>query len=92
MSKHYKDDIGTVIKVNTKNDIGDATKVSLLVKKPSGQTFTDYGIRYVVLAGDFNEVGVHCLQSYIETSAGNWKGDLVQFRIYDDFDSKCCGD
>ncbi len=104
ISKHYQNEIGTVIIVNTGGDISSAN-VSLKVKKPSGAivewigtvtdvvrgsvTFTDYGIRYVVIAGDFNEAGIYCLQAFIDDIAGEWPGNNVRFRIFEPFDGGC---
>lgn len=104
-SKHYIDEVGTVVLINTGGDISDADTVSLDIKKPSGAivewvgtvadiirdgiTYENYGIRYVILAGDFNEAGIYKLQSLIDGIPGNWPGNTANFRIYARFDEDC---
>ena len=87
-SRYYQGDVGTVILVDTCNDITTATKVSLKVKKPDG-TLTEWVgtvsgttvIRYVVQVDDFSQVGYYRVQSYVEMPGGIWRGDTATFRV-----------
>lgn len=90
MSRVFKDDIGTKIRLNADVDISDATKLEIHYKKPSGTTGiwtalpedTYYGY-YITTSGDLDENGVWDLQLYVEV--GPWKGhgEVDTFTVYE---------
>lgn len=98
-AKYYVNDFGYPIIVDTGQDLSTATVLSLLVKKPSGETLTwagelgpanaygDYkSISYTVQEGDIDEDGTWSLQAFVEfDSSFQIKGRTVTFRIYPEF-------
>ena len=93
MSKHYINEIGAVIIVDTNMNLSRATKVLLQIKKPLGTTINWTGsvynktfIRYVVKRGDLNEAGRYLLQAYVEMPGYSGRGDSTDFTIYNVFE------
>ena len=92
MGKIYKGDIGTVLIVDVKTDISDATKLSLKVLDPDGISREWAGtlegttkIRYVVVEGDLNKVGIYKVQPYIERPGWTGRGETVEFFVNEVF-------
>jgi hypothetical protein len=88
MSDHFVGDIGTVITVDTGNDLTAATTTDLKVRKPSGATTTwtgavvnDNYISYTTVEDDFDEAGTYRLQSYVVSPSGTWFGDTATFTV-----------
>ena len=94
MSKVYKGNIGTIIKINIDRDITTATVKTLFYKKPSGTTGswapvisgTSYLEYETTAVGDLNEIGTWEVQPYLEI--GGFKGfaETVSFTVYDEFE------
>jgi hypothetical protein len=91
-TKYYVGDIGTEIIVDTCSDISTATLVSLKVKKPDdtevewvGAIYDTTKIRYIVLAGDFDQSGKYRVQSYVEMPGWEGRGDTTYFKVSADF-------
>lgn len=98
LPKFYANSIGTVIFVDTKNEISTATVLQLRVRKPSGKEVTWVGvlgpmnefgkytvIKYVIQSGDWDESGWYTLQAYIEIASWSGTGDAVKFQIFPEF-------
>lgn len=93
LSKIYKNDVGTVIRIDMLTDITTATTETLYYKKPSGSTGqwtpsisgTNY-YEYQVVAGDLDEVGTYLVQPYLEIGDFEGYGDTVQFTVLDQFE------
>ena len=96
--KYYVGDVGTEIIVDTGSDISMATVLKLYIKKPSGVEVIWDGtlgpanaqgkfmsIKYVVLAGDWDEGGWWSVQAYIETPGWRGKGETVKFKLDSNF-------
>lgn len=86
--KYYVDDVGTEIIVDTCSDISSATVTDLIVEKPDGEQFTWHGsvydttkIRYVVDAGDFDQVGEYLVQAYVEMPGWAGRGNTTTFKV-----------
>lgn len=73
-----KGDIGTVIILDTGEDISTATLVKIRYKKPNGDTgewtasVNSTEVRYTTLAGDIDQTGDWEMQAYVELAA--WQG------------------
>jgi hypothetical protein len=87
-SRYYVGDIGTIVVVDTCNDITAATVTNLIVQKPdqtivtwAGAVFEDTKIRYIIQSGDFDQVGEYRLQSYVESPGWRGRGDTATFRV-----------
>lgn len=97
-TKSYVGDIGTVILVDTKSDLSDATVLELKIKKPSGAIMTktatipvgltgaDGIISYTTVAGDFDENGKYYLQAHVEGVSTDHLGVTANFSIGAAFD------
>lgn len=94
MSKNYKGDVGTVLRVPVGADITGATTLRLYITKPDATTATWVGtlsdckkeIWYTILAGDWDQDGEYLLQAYVVTPAWTGRGDTAAFRIFDVFE------
>lgn len=85
---YYVGDEGTALIVDVCSDISTATAVSLKITKPDGTTATWSGsvyetqyIRYVVVAGDFDQPGEYRVQAYIEMPAWSGHGNTTTFKV-----------
>lgn len=84
----YKNDVGTIILIDMHTDISSATNLSLIVKKPNGDSVTwtptiqstSY-LRYDVVSGDLNQVGKYSIQPSL--TIGSWVGygEIVYFKV-----------
>ena len=86
--KYYVGDIGTEIIVDTCSDITSATVSNLKVEKPDGTLHTWTGtvyetthIRYVVVDGDFDQVGLYLVQAYVEMPGWSGLGNTAEFKV-----------
>jgi hypothetical protein len=94
MSKIYKNDNGTIIRVDVKLDVSAATYLGILVKKPDGSIVDWVGqltpnsltsIDYVILPGDLDQPGVYTCQSKITLPGWSGLGDTFKLIVYDTF-------
>ena len=90
--KTYVGDTGTVILLDTKQDISVATSVSISAKTPKGEVRSWSGavvettkVQYVTTAETFSEPGTWTLQAVVVTPAGRWRGESVELRVYANF-------
>lgn len=90
--RSYVGDIGTVLMVNTKEDISTASKVSLKIKKPDDTEVEWIGtvdrttyIRYATVSGDFDQSGEYHMNAYVEMTGWTGRGETVSFHIYEPF-------
>jgi len=80
----FKNDIGTIIRVNVGFDLTNATKTDLVILKPNSKevvwtgsmsTASNTDIDYVIVAGDLDVTGDYLIQSYVEFPAPlSWSG------------------
>ncbi|NOR85392.1 hypothetical protein GQ473_04685 [archaeon] len=92
MSKHYVDDIGTIITVNCVEDISAATTTEFKIKKPDGSitiwpavVYNSTYMRYTTISGDFDTPGVYILQSHVILPTWQGLGDSAEFTIYQSY-------
>lgn len=92
MAKIFKGDVGTVIIVDTLNDLSEASVIKLKVKKPGATTVVEWTpvevvettkLQYVIVADDLDKVGVYSLQAYVELPAWSGHGEVATFQVYD---------
>lgn len=96
--KHYVGETGTQIIVDCGQNISAATGCLLYVRKPDGTLVTwtptiltlnslpNY-LSYSTLAGDFDQIGSYCLQSYMMLAGWSGRGETVMFQILGNFDA-----
>jgi len=80
----FKNDIGTIIRVNVGFDLTTASKTDLIILKPNApetvwvgamSTFDTTHIDYVITSGDLDVTGDYLVQSYVEFPAPlSWSG------------------
>ena len=99
MSKIYKNDIGTKIKLDAGCDISAtgiaATVWKIIYSKPGATRVegewtavpegTNYAY-YITLANDLDVVGNWQIQLYIESPTWKGYGEIVNFTVYDNLD------
>ena len=92
MGKIYKGDIGTILIVDVKSDISDATKLSLKVLDPDGISREWAGtlegttkIKYVIISGDLDKVGTYKVQPYVERPGWIGRGETAVFFVNEVF-------
>lgn len=92
--KHYQNEIGTAIILQTGVDISTATVHKIFLKKPDGtseektatiENTTD--LQYITITGDLAECGEYMAQGYVELPSG-WKGytETAEFTILSPFE------
>jgi len=89
----YKNDVGTVILLDTGITITGATNLSIEVLKPSNTTVSWAGtihtdnrsVKHTVASGGFDEVGTYILQAKLTLGAGTWRGESVKLIVRDIF-------
>lgn len=92
-NKPYVGDVGTVITLDTTEDISAATVHKMLVLKPDG-TQTEWAttivdntkLRYTTDENSFSTSGEFRIQNYVELPSGKWKGETYTFEVYADFE------
>lgn len=89
MGKVYVGDVGTVIIVNTKEDLAAATVTNIKVQKPNkteviwaGTVYENTKIKYIIQEGDFDVPGDYMVQAYIEIPGWKGRGETTQFTVY----------
>lgn len=92
--KRYVDEIGTEVIVDCGRNITSAELLEIKVKKPDGTlatwtaevyTANKTKIRYVTVAGDFDQSGQYEVQSHVKMSGWDGLGATAQFEVYDKF-------
>jgi hypothetical protein len=95
--KHYVGEIGTEVIIDCGQDITAATNTSIAVLKPDGTTtswtpaniYTISGatryLRYVTVAGDFDQAGIYEAQASLTLGSWTGLGETTSFVIYDTF-------
>lgn len=93
MSTVFVGDTGTALVLDTGQNLASATSVSIEAKKPSGTAvswtgavFESTKVRFVTLAGTFDEPGLWRLQARVVLPSGTWRGESVLLRVYDVFE------
>lgn len=91
MSKHYLNEVGTMINVNCGTDISTASNVSFKVKKPdntlvSWDATTSGQVASVYTApGDFDIPGIYYLQVELTKNGWTGKSETVQFTVFNTY-------
>ena len=94
MEKHYLNEYGTELLVDTGTDLTGATVMKLCVKKPDGGFVEWYCeqysqnkkyLRYVLRIGDFDQVGEYKIQSMVESAGWSGVGETTSFIVYERF-------
>ena len=92
MGDIFVGDVGVEIRLDTKQDLSNATVTKILAKKPSGSTVvwnaTKYGtttkITYTTDSDDLDEAGDWSLQAYVEwTTSSKHLGETVTMTVTD---------
>lgn len=87
MNKIYVGDTGTLVQVETGQDLRAAISVSLEVRKPSGAivswaaTAVGTKLVYTSLVGTFDLPGPWKLQAKVELPSGSWLGETASFSV-----------
>jgi hypothetical protein len=92
MGKHYINEIGTDIIVDTGTDITGATDVSLKIKKPDDTTTewdaaindTNY-LKHTTIVTDFDQAGVYYLQASLTVNGWIGLGETAEFMVHDEY-------
>ena len=92
MGKVYKNDIGTIITIDSGEDLSSATVKKIYFKKPDG-TLGNWSasvvdttkLRYTTEAGDLNMAGTWQFQIYVELPSWQGRGETESYQIYDYF-------
>jgi uncharacterized protein involved in high-affinity Fe2+ transport len=84
--------IATILDNGTAMPLATATTLQYILRKPSGTEVTktallytdgsDGKIKYITVAGDFDEAGHYKIQAYIVNPSGNWYTEIYTFRVY----------
>lgn len=91
MGKIYTGDVGTVIKLDTKEDISSSTDVRIIYEKPDG-TSTEWiatinGSSYVqyitTSTSDLDQAGTWTVQVYVDLGSWVGHGESTHFKVYD---------
>jgi|LGVE01.1.fsa_nt_gb hypothetical protein len=92
-NKIYVGDIGTVIVLDTNEDISSATTTDIKVKKGDGTTATWTGllfgsdsVTYTIVDGDLSCPGTYKVQTYIVMTSWSGLGETAEFHVYDEFE------
>lgn len=92
MGKIYKDDIGTVIKVDCGTDLTGATAMKIKVKKPDG-TKVEWSasivevqkLAYTIVSGDLDQDGTYYLNASLTLNGWSGLGETASFVVYDPY-------
>lgn len=97
MLSAHLNDIGTVIRVTIVDqdgvalNVAAATALKILIKKPEGTVLnktallytdgTDGIIKYTVIAGDLDEVGIYSIQGHVTLPSGDWRSSVAKLNV-----------
>lgn len=93
--KVYVGDVGTVIYLDTGEDMSSASVMKIKVKKPDASTVewtaaldvtNTNRIKYVVVADDLDQDGTYRLQAYCVTPLWSGLGETAQLKVYNPFE------
>lgn len=91
MSKIYVGDVGTLVQVETGQDLTGATSLTLEVRKPGGAlttwAATPQGTKllYISSVESFDQSGIWKLQSRVILPSGAWRGETAIFEVFPPF-------
>lgn len=93
MGKLYASTVGVTLQVETTIDLTGASKVSLLVKKPSGAEAEWVGtpvgttVQYVTQPNDLDEAGLYSIQVKAEFPDGSvFFGETVRLTVFEKYE------
>ena len=86
----YIGDIGTIIKVDTDEDLTGATGLSLVVKKPDDTIVswsasisdTQY-LSHTIGSGEIDMIGYYCVQAAFTLGSWSGRGKPDKFKVYE---------
>lgn len=93
----HKGDIGTNFVITIYDNgvpanLSSATTSNLIFKKPDGKKVTktlskvttgeDGQFYYTTIDGDLDMAGAWQMQAFIQTPAGGWSSDILEFTVY----------
>ena len=91
MAKLYVGDTGTVIQLDTGQDLSAATDLKIEVSKPDG-TVTSWpadklgtAMRFTTLASTFDQAGTYKVQAHVTAAGGDWRGETAKLVVFDRF-------
>lgn len=90
--KIFKNTVGQVIILETGEDLTNAEKISIKVKKPDnrvveweGEVYQTTKIKYTTILDDLNLSGKYKLQSYVEFPEWRGTGETVEIKVAEEF-------
>jgi hypothetical protein len=93
MTKVYIGDTGTALVLDTGQSLAGATAVTIEARKPNGTSVSLAGavfettkIRFITLAGTFDQFGEWRLQARAVLPSGTWLGETVSLTVYRAFE------
>ena len=96
-SEIHVGDIGTQLIMTVKDDgavvdISSASSLSVILKKPDGETYTKSGtlytdgtdgkMYYTSVSGDFNAAGSYKIQGIVTLSGGTFYTSISTFKVF----------
>ena len=91
--KVYIGDTGTAIVLDTGQSLAGATASTIEVRKPDGTpvsltapVFESTKVRYITLAGTFDQAGEWLLQAKVTLPTGVWLGETASLTVYRAFE------
>ena len=96
MAKTYTGTVGLILDLDCGADVSTATVHTIEVELPD-ETTTSWAailhptnvnyIRYVTVANDLSQAGIHYLQPHIEMPTPfSGRGDTVRFEVFDEYE------
>ncbi len=89
MPKVYVGDVGTILKLDTGENLGTATAQTIKYTRPdattgywSGEVVETTKVKYVIQAGDWDVAGEWFFQSYVELPDWQGHGETAPYTIY----------
>lgn len=93
MEKHYVGEIGSIILLNTEQDLSSAVSVKVKLTKPDGTILTldastyaidnkRYYVKYTTKLGDLDVPGKYQIQPYVAFINWQGHGKTEEFRVY----------
>ena len=89
MAKVYKNDVGTIVKIDLQTDLSSATSITINVKKPDGTSevwnptvYETVYLRYVIQSGDLNLSGTYTLQVHLTDSGWTGSSTPCKFTVH----------
>jgi len=86
-------DIGTVIELDTGEDLANATAIKIKVKKPNGEELEwladkslPTSVKHTVAAGELDVAGYWLLAAYVEFGTSKFSGETAELFVRKVFD------